>query len=139
MKALRIIAATFVAACLMTAAAAAANIAGNWKWTSQGRNGAQDYTAKFALADGKLTGSVVAPGFGGGEPMTIDISDATFTDGTVTFSVVRDFNGNKFATKYTGKLDGDAIKCSIERPGRGEGAAPTKTDWSATRVTDKKM
>lgn len=138
MKAFRIIAAAFVAACVMTASALAADISGNWKWTSQGRNGAQEYTAKLALKDGKLTGSVVVPGFGGGEPSTIEISDASIADGNVTFSVVREFNGNKFATKYTGKLDGDSIKGSSERPGR-DGGAPMKSDWNAARVSDKKM
>lgn len=138
MKAFRIIAATFVAACVMTAVAAAADITGSWKWTSQGRQGPQEYTAKFALKDGKLTGTVMMPGFGGGEPTAVEISDASVKDGAVTFSVVREFNGNKFATKYEGKLDGDTIKGSSERPGR-DGGAPMKSDWSATRVADKKM
>ncbi len=139
MKAFRLIAATMVAACLMTAAAVAADITGSWKWSQQGRNGSQDYTAKFALKDGKLTGSVMVPGFGGGEPMSIDISDASFADGNVAFSLVREFNGNKIVTKFTGKFDGDTIKGSSERPGRGEGAAPMKSDWNASRVSDKKM
>jgi hypothetical protein len=39
----------------------------------------------------------------------------------------------KFVSKYTGKVEGDTIKGSIERPGRDGGAA-TKTDWTATRV-----
>lgn len=138
MKALRLIAATVVAACVMTAVAAAADITGNWKWSQQGRNGSQDYTAKFALKDGKLTGTVMMPGFGGGEPMAVEISDGSVKDGDVTFSIVREFNGNKFATKYEGKLDGDTIKGSSERPGRN-GGAPMKSDWSATRATDKKM
>ena len=36
-------------------------------------------------------------------------------------------------TKYAGKLAGDEIKGSIERPGRGEGQPPQKTDWLAKR------
>ncbi|HWA10011.1 MAG TPA: hypothetical protein VG838_11220 [Opitutaceae bacterium] len=134
MKALRIFAATIVAACVMTAVAAAADITGNWKWSQQGRQGSQDYTAKFAMKDGKLTGSVMVPGFGGGEAQSVDISDASVAaDGTVTFSLVREFNGNKFATKYTGKLDGDTITGSTERPGRNGGAATT-SEWKATRA-----
>ena len=53
--------------------------------------------------------------------------------GAVAFSVEREFNGNKMVIKYTGKLDGDTIKGSIERPGRNGGDA-TKVDWTATRV-----
>ena len=138
MKALRLFAAALVAACLMTAAANAADITGNWKWSQQGRNGSQDYTAKFALKGGNLTGSVMMPGFGGGEATEVEISDASVKDGTVAFSIVREFNGNKFVIKYEGKLDGDTIKGSTERPGRG-GGDPTKSDWSAMRVMDKKM
>jgi hypothetical protein len=137
MKALRIIAAALVAACVITASAVAADITGSWKWTQQGRNGAQDYTAKFALKDGKLTGSVMVPGFGGGEPTSVDITDASFADGNVAFSLVREFNGNKIVTKFTGKFDGDSIKGSSERPGR-DGGAPMKSDWNASRA-DKKM
>ena len=48
-----------VAACVITASAVAADITGSWKWSQQGRNGAQDYTAKFALKDGKLTGETL--------------------------------------------------------------------------------
>ena len=43
------------------------------------------------------------------------------------------FNDTKFVIKYAGKLEGDAIKGTIERPGRDGGAA-TKTDWTATRA-----
>jgi hypothetical protein len=47
--------------------------------------------------------------------------------------VVREFNGMKMVTKYDGKFAGDEIKGSIERPGRGEGQPPQKTDWLAKR------
>ncbi len=50
----------------------------------------------------------------------------------IAFSVTREFNGNSMTTKYTGKLDGDTIKGSVERPGR-DGGDPVKTDWTATR------
>ena len=98
-----------------------------------GRGGnSVDITAKLALKDGALTGSVMLPARGGGDPMSIDISDATFADGTVTFSTVQEFNGNKRVTKYTGKLDGDTITGTVLRPGRG-GAEPTPADWVAKR------
>ncbi len=116
-----------LAAIVMTTGAFAADIAGNWKWTSQGQNGAQESTAKFELKEGKLTGNVKSPR---GET---DISSASIKDGAVAFNIEREFNGNKMVIKYTGKLDGDTIKGSIERPGRNGGEA-TKTDWTATRV-----
>ena len=109
-----------LAAIVMTTGSFAADIAGNWKWTTQGQNGAQESTAKFELKEGKLTGNVKSPR---GET---DISSASIKDGAVAFNIEREFNGNKMTIKYTGKLDGDTIKGSIERPGRNGGEAPRR-------------
>ncbi len=116
-----------LAAIVMTSGAFAADITGNWKWTAQGQNGTTENTAKFAMKDGKLTGSVTNPR--GEAP----ISTATIKDGAVSFSVEREIGGNKVAIKYNAKLDGDTLKGTIERPGRDGGEA-TKVDWNATRV-----
>lgn len=97
-----------------------------------GRGGAVTVTLTLTLKDGALTGSVSQPGRGGGDPVVADISDASFKDGTVSFSVARDMGGNKIVTKYTGKLDGDTITGTVLRPGRG-GAEPTPADWVAKR------
>ena len=43
----------------------------------------------------------------------------------------REFNGNSFVIKYDGKLEGDNITGTIERPSREGGT--TKVDWKATR------
>jgi len=119
------------AAIIMTGVALAATAmsspAGNWKWTAQGRNGAQEVTAKFDLKDGKLTGAVTTPR--GETP----ISQGTFSDGAIAFVTELSFNEIKIVIKYAGKLEGDAIKGTIERPGRDGGEA-TKADWNATRV-----
>lgn len=129
MKSLRSILAAGFAATVLTVSAFAADPTGTWKWSVPGRDGqARETTAKLELKDGKLTGSMA--GRQGGET---PISDATFKDDTVAFSVVREFNGNKMTSKYTGKLEGDTIKGSSERPGR-DGGAPQKSDWVATRA-----
>jgi hypothetical protein len=121
--------AALAAACFMTAVAFAADAspAGNWKWTAQGRNGPQEASAKLELKDGALTGAVTTP------RGDVPISQGTFKDGMVSFVTELTFGENKFVVKYAGKLEGDTIKGSIERPGRN-GAEPTKTDWNATRV-----
>ena len=130
MKSLRIVALAFVAACLISIAQAG-DPTGTWKWTSQGRNGPQELTATLALKAGELSGSVASP------RGSTDISDASFKDDAIAFSTVLTFNANKLVIKYEGKLDGDTIKGTIERPSRG-GGAPTKTDWTATRAKDDK-
>jgi hypothetical protein len=117
-----------VAACVITAAAIAADPSGSWTWTQPGRDGNPGRPQKLTLAlkDGALTGSVSGRG---GE---IAISDASFKDNVVAFSVVRTFNDNSITIKYSGKLDGDTITGTIIRPGM-DGGDPTTIDWKATR------
>jgi hypothetical protein len=127
-----ILAAGFVSA---TALAADASPTGTWKWMQPGRDGGQATERKIQLElkDGKLTGKML--GFEGPQGQIPDapISDGSFKDGTVAFSIVRDFGGNSFTIKYQGKLEGDAIKGTSEFPGFN-GGEPTKRDWNPTRV-----
>ena len=127
--------AAFVAALAFVAAAFAAEAspAGTWKWTVQGRQGGQGFeqTLKLELKEGKLTGTMV--GMQRGEFTVPDtaITDASFKDGMVKFTVAREFNGNKFTSKYEGKVEGDTIKGSSESTfGDRE---PMKREWTANR------
>lgn len=129
--------AAFAAMFYLSAAAWAAEASptGTWKWTVQGRQGGQGFeqTLKLEHKDGKLTGMIL--GMQGGQFSVPDtaISDATFKDDTIKFTVTREFNGNKFTTKYEGKLVGDLIKGSSERPSPN-GGEPVKREWEAKRV-----
>ncbi|HUL54927.1 MAG TPA: hypothetical protein VLT83_16105 [Opitutaceae bacterium] len=127
MKSLRLITAALAAVLLTSALALAGDPTGSWKWSFPGRDGqSREITLKLELKDGQLTGSV--SGFRGETP----ISNASCKDDQIVFSVVREFQGNKFETKYTGKLEGDTIKGTIERTGR-DGQATTN-EWTATRA-----
>lgn len=100
---------------------------GTWKWSIPGRDGKQrEMVLKLALKDSQLTGTI--SGFRGETPIT----DATFKDDQIAFTVVREFNGNKMATKYQGKLEGDAIKGTAE--GTGRDGKSMKFDWNPTRA-----
>lgn len=127
---------------------------GTWTWTQQGRAGggggnadapARKFTLKLKTDGEKLTGSLLAPargGRGGGgdapAPTPTEISDGKVKGDEISFSVKREFNGNAFVTKYSGKIDGDKITGKIEAPGRG-GGDPQSRDWTATReAADKK-
>jgi hypothetical protein len=119
-----------VVALAFTAAARADDmpIDGAWKSTFKAQDGTERTTTyKFKLDGDKLTGTVT-----GRNNTETPIEDGTFKDGTVSFSVTREFNNNKVTIKYTGKLDGDTIKGSSERPGQN-GGDPVKRDWTATR------
>jgi hypothetical protein len=146
MKSLRLILAVFAAG-LLSAAAFAADPSGTWKFAMQGGRGGggggnggggggrggMEVTFKLALKDGKLTGTYTQPGRQGGAPTDIEISDASFKDDTVTFSVVREFNGNKVTTKFEGKVEGDTIKGTMLAPGRG-GGEPMPREWTASKA-----
>jgi hypothetical protein len=126
-----------IAALVVTVSAFAAEQSpnGTWKWSVQGRPGGQSFeqTLTLKLEDKKLTGMLL--GVKGGQFQVPDtpITEATYSpDGTLNFAVTRELNGKTFTTRYEGKLSGDVIKGTYERPGV-EGAAPTKRDWDARR------
>lgn len=145
MKSLRLILAV-LAAGLLSVAVYAADPTGSWKFTMQGgrggggggaggagKGGGMEVTFKLALKDGKLTGTYTQPGRQGGAPTDIEISDASFKDDTVTFSVVREGQNGKTTTKFEGKIDGDTIKGTMLAPGRG-GGEPMPREWTATKA-----
>lgn len=114
-------------ALIAASAALAGDPTGSWKWTVSTPNGEIAISARFEHKDGQLTGTYTSP-FG-----EAPISDGSFKDDAIAFSVEREFDGNRFTVKYQGKLDGDSIKGSLELPGFG-GGEPAKLDWNATRA-----
>ena len=114
--------------------AAEASPAGTWKWTVPGRDGGPgfDQTLRLELKAGVLTGTLLGGQGPMGQMPDAVIADASFADGALAFTVTREFNGNKRTTKYAGKLAGDTITGSTERPGRD--GAIQKREWVATRV-----
>ena len=137
MKSLRLTLAAFAAFCMMTVAALAADAAspaGTWKYTQAGRGGGpgMERTLILDFKDGKLTGTLKGGSMGQFEIPDAAIADGAFKDGTVSFTVTTDFNGNKRTTKYEAKLDGDTLTGNTEAPGR-DGAAQ-KREFKATRA-----
>ena len=89
-------------------------------------------------ADGSTLTGTVAGGMGGrgggGAPAPAEISEGKIDGNTITFKVVREFNGNQFVTSYKGTVDGDTMKLDVTRPGRGGGEPQTNT-VTAKRAT----
>lgn len=127
MKIFRNLLTAIAAVSVLSIAAFAADISGNWKWTTQGRNGPMENTAKLELKDGTLTGTI------NGRMGDAPIGDASYKDGKVAFTVTREFNGNKIVIKYDGKFEGDTITGTVVRPGR-DGDDPVTLEWKASRV-----
>jgi hypothetical protein len=105
---------------------------GTYIWTMPGRNGGPDRTNTLVLKlDGdKLTGNVTAPGRGGAAPTPTDIADGKVAGSTVSFNVVRDFNGNSMTNKYSGTVAGGSITGTVEMNRNGD---VQSRDWTAKK------
>jgi len=103
---------------------------GTWTWSFTGQNGqARTTTLKLKLDGEKLTGAVA------GRNGETAIESATLKGDQIAFQVTREVNGNKFTTKYAGKLSGDSIKGKAETERNGEAQS---RDWEAKRGEPKK-
>jgi hypothetical protein len=109
---------------------------GKWSWTMPGRDGGPGRTNTMTLKlDGeKLTGTISTPGRDGTARDT-EITDAKLKGADISFTVTREFNGNKMTSKYEGKVGADSIKGKIAFERNGE--AQTR-DWEAKREAAKK-
>ncbi|MFM7316304.1 MAG: hypothetical protein ACKO5E_05105 [bacterium] len=109
-----------------TVSAADKGFAGKWLYSWE-RQGMKVETTFELKQDGeKVTGTV-----SGMNGMKTDISDVALKDGLLTFKVVRERNGNKFAQDYSAKVDGDTMKGKISMEFMGE---KRERDFEAKRV-----
>ena len=113
-----------------------ADPSGNWTWTTPGRNGGSDrkMSLKLKVEGDKVTGTLMTPGQGG-EEMKSEIENGKIKGDEISFSVTREFNGNKRTMKYNGKVSGDAIKGKTEFERNGE---TQSRDWEAKRAPEAK-
>jgi hypothetical protein len=127
MRALTLVASCLFCLTLVNVATAEENPDGTWKWKTRfGQNQQErEQTLKLKRDGDKLTGEM--PGRNNNETK---IEDGTYKDGEVSFTVTRERNGNKFVTKYKGKVSGDTIKGKIESERNGQ---KNERDWEAKR------
>ncbi|MFN0167297.1 MAG: hypothetical protein ACKV22_12780 [Bryobacteraceae bacterium] len=85
--------------------ALAADVGGKWKASFQTPNGATRETLFTFKVDGdKLSGTV------SGQRGESQITDGKVEGDSISFAVVRNFNGNEFKMNYKGKVAGDEIQ-----------------------------
>jgi hypothetical protein len=99
---------------------------GTWTWKVMGQNNqAREQTLKLKLDGDKLTGALV-----GRNDRETKIEKPTYKDGELSFEVTRERQGEKFTTKYTGKVSGDTIKGKMQFERNGQ---KRDRDWEAKR------
>jgi hypothetical protein len=110
---------------LVRPAVGAEDPSGTWKWTVTFNNNTREQTLKLKADGDKLSGAML-----GRDNQEIAIDNGTFKDDKVSFSITREFNGNKFTQKYSGAVKGDTItgKVEFERDGQTQ-----SRDWEAKR------
>ena len=111
---------------LVGPARAAEDPTGAWKFTAMLGKRSVEATLKLKVDGDKLTGTM---GLEGGKGETA-ISEGTFKDDKVSFTVTRELKGEKFTQKYTGTISGDTIKGKIDSERNGKSRS---TDFEAKR------
>jgi hypothetical protein len=112
-----------VAGCLAAVTMLAADATGKWTADMPGRDGnTMTVTMNLKADGGALTGTV------SGRRGDSDISNGKVDGDTVTFDVVREYNGNKMTSHYAGKLDGDTIHFTIKMEGGMGGGQERKLE-----------
>jgi hypothetical protein len=99
--------------CALAVVVYAADASGKWSFETQGRNGPATQTLNLKQDGGSLTGTLT-----GGRGGEVQISEGKVDGNNVSFTVVREFQGNKINIKYNGVVSGDEMKLTIET-GRG--------------------
>jgi hypothetical protein len=108
---------------------ASADVTGTWEWTMAFREWKTKMTLQLKQEGEKLTGKLRAD-----TRRPSDIKDGKFKKGEVSFTVERERDGVKSFAKYTGKIEGDTIKGSLESD---MGGVPRSFLWEANRVSDE--
>jgi hypothetical protein len=122
------LAVAFLAPLALARADDKADPTGTWKWKVKFNDQEREFTLKLKADGDKLTGAMV-----GRDGKDRPIEEGTFKDGQVDFKMVRERDGNKFVTHYTGKVSGDTIKGKTEFERNGE---KMEREWEAKRSKD---
>lgn len=101
---------------------------GEWKWDLAFGEFRSNYSADLKLDGRKVSGKVKS------RDREYDVKQGRWQSGELTFTVERERDGVEIISKYRGKIEGDAIKGTIETSFGS--AEPRSADWLATRTAD---
>ncbi len=110
---------------LFAFAAAAADISGNWKATSEGGPaGSMERTFTFKQDGSTLTGETTSSMMGKSA-----ITDGKVEGDNVSFTITVKFQENEMKLNYKGKITGDQIKFTVD------GVGGQTIEWNAKKVS----
>ena len=92
----------------------AADVDGKWTGQVEGRNGPQPQTITLKASDNTLTGSIE-----GGRGGPVQITNGTIDGDKISFTVVREFQGNTVTQEHKGKISGNELKLTVSGGRRG--------------------
>lgn len=101
-----------------------AGVAGTWRWSISTPVGQRTYTLQLRQRFQKVSGVIIVDG------REAPISDAKLTGDQLSFTVTREIRGQKTTIRYSGRVNDDTIKGSVEVQG---GAMEGKREWTAKR------
>jgi hypothetical protein len=101
------------------AAPKAANVAGTWDLSMQGRRGTMTQTLKIEQDGDKIKGTIEGP-------RGSSNFDGTVKGNEIRFAVKRETQRGEFEMDYSGKVDGDTMKGSAQM-------RRFEIDWTAKR------
>lgn len=111
---------------------AADTLAGTWKVRmSFGGRGGRVSILRLQLAGDKWTGVMLRS-----QGSRVAIENVSYKDGQVSFEVPREWNGQRFTTRYVGTFAEDTIKGTTEYQRRGRSQT---LNWEATRTTEEEI
>ena len=105
---------------LFTMAAFAADIAGTWKGTAEGPQGALERSFVFKVDGTKLTGETTSQMLG-----KSTITDGKIDGDNISFSITASMQGNELKLTYKGKVTGSELELTSEMSGGPGGQAIT--------------
>ena len=109
---------------LFVITAAAADVSGKWKASTQGRDGkAREVVLNFKVDGETLTGTI------SGRNGDREITEGKVVGDDISFAVKMTMGDNNFKMLYKGKVSGDEIKFTTQREG-----ADTTREMTAKRA-----
>lgn len=120
-----------VAVAVLATTARASDPSGIWSWSQKIRGVERESKLTLIVKGKRVVGSLTSPG-PRGEHTVAELLNGVYEFDTVSFTTERDINGQKYVTKYRGKVFGTMITGTVESPGTT--GLVVARDWTARKA-----